>query len=136
MKTRCLLDVTPCMLTNHPVVICQSIRRHSSRSQNVETFLQLTLSVLLSHAKQCICWTDLYHIWSCPMNIARTKFDQKSSNRSNSYHVPRRIGQFSPPVLLWSELYCVSPFHSCCSVPSRRSRNLQVGRLSLLPGLN
>jgi hypothetical protein len=131
MKTRCFLDVTPCMLTNHPMINCQSIRRHSSCSQNFETFLRLTPSVLFTHAKQYICWADLYHIRSCPMNTARTKFDQKSFNKSNSYDVPRCMHQFSPPVRLWSELYCLSLFHSCCSVPSRRSRSLPVRRLSV-----
>jgi hypothetical protein len=131
IKTRCFLDVTPCMLTNQTVIIWQSIRRHSSLTQNLETFLQLIFSVLFIHAKQCICWADLYYIRSCSMNVAKTKFDQKLSNRSNSYDVPLRIDQFSPPVRLWSELYCVSPFHRCCSLPSRRSRSLQVRILSV-----
>lgn len=35
--------------------------------------------------------------------------------------MPPRVHQFSPHVRFWSEMHCVSPFHSCCSVPLRRS---------------
>ena len=52
MKTRCYLDVTPCMLTNHPVINCQSTRRHSPSSQNFETFLSSTFCPL--HSRKAV----------------------------------------------------------------------------------
>ena len=112
---------------NSMFLACDAVYVDKSSGEHlpIDTASQLTLTTFLNTPtpytfrrlhprKHCICWADVLYVilevvrWTC----VRTKFDGKSSSRSNNYDIPRRIHQFSPPTRLWSELYCVSPLHT------------------------